>query len=277
MDHPEARARLMDLALEPARLRGIEQDEGPGSSELRAHLATCADCRAELEAWRATVAALDMAVSAAPMDGDAPARSLRELAASAGVVALPAGLRARTLAAAQGPTSSPVPSVAAPRRAMRPLAWLAIAAALVVFLGGAAAVVDRTQKLDQAQADTAALDTVTASIDRILQDPGHQVALLTTPAGAAAGSVSWSASEGTVVVLTGALQSPPPGHVYRCWIEQAGAQVAVGEMRFSGSIAYWAGSLDSWGVTFAPGGRFSVTLEPGGGGSSGTPVLVGTL
>jgi hypothetical protein len=160
---------------------------------------------------------------------------------------------------------------------MRPLAWLGIAAALIVLLAGAVVVVERTQQLDQARADTAALANVTASLDRILQDPGHQVVLLRTPAGTPAGSVSWSASEGTVVVLADALQRPPSGQVYRCWIEQNGAGVPVGEMRFSGSVAYWAGNLDSWSVTFAPGDRFWVSLEPIGGGSSGTQVLVGTL
>ncbi len=277
MDHAEARVRLMDLALEPARLRGLDGDMSPWASAFRAHLATCPDCRAELEAWRATVAGLDSAVSSAPMNTDFPATSLAELGASAGAAPLPAGLRARTLAAAQGRTNTAVPRLAASRRAMRPLAWLAIAAAIVVFLAGAAVVVDRTQQLDQARADTAALDTVAVSLNRILQDPGHQVALLKTPTGTAAGSVSWSASEGTVVVLAGSLQSPAQGNVYRCWIEQDGARVAVGEMSFSGSIAYWAGSLDSWGVSFKPGGRFWVSLEPTSGGSGGTQVLVGSL
>lgn len=277
MDHAEANARLMDLSLEPARLRALDRDASPGSSELRAHFATCADCRAELESWRATIAALDTAVSGEDMAGDVPARSLRELAASTGSVALPAGLRARTLAAAGARTSWPLAQVAAQRRWIQPSAWLAIAAALVVVVAGAVVVVDRTRQLDQARADTAALQTVTAGLDRILEDPSHRVAQLTTPAGTPAGSVSWSASEGTVVVITGALQNPPSGQVYRCWVEQNGTRVVVGEMRFSGSIAYWAGGLGSWGATFAPGGRFSVSLEPASGGSSGTPVLVGTL
>jgi hypothetical protein len=80
-----------------------------------------------------------------------------------------------------------------------------------------------------------------------------------------------------VVVLTTALQSPPAGQVYRCWIEQDGAGVAVGEMQFSGSTAYWAGSLGSWGNAVAPSGRFWVSLEPVAGGSRGTLVLTGTL
>jgi len=277
MNHAEARDQLLDLALEPARLRGLDVDTGAGSAELRAHLATCPACQVELGAWQRTFAALDLAVGADAEAGGAPPTSLGALAGSAGDVTLPAGLRARTLAAALGRTPSPVGRVRAPRGSVRWPAWLAWAAVLVVLLGGAAILVDRTGQLDRAQADAAALASVTADLDRILQDPGHQVALLTTPAGTPAGSVSWSASDGSVVVLTTALQNPPPGQVYRCWIEQNGARSAVGEMQFSGSTAYWAGRLGSWGDGLAPGGRFWVSLEPIGGGATGTPVLQGTL
>ena len=277
MDHAEARARLSELALEPARLRRFDRDGDSDAVELRGHLTGCPECRAELEAWRATVAALDTAVSTAPVDRGVPATSLRALFASNGAVALPDGLRARTMAATQERTGSPAPRVAASRRETRLPAWLAIAAALVVVLAGVAYIVDRTNQLDQAQANTAALQNVTASLDGILRDPSHQVALLKTSTGTPAGSVSWSTTTGTVVVLAGALQRPPSGQVYRCFIEGNGSRVAVGEMRFSGSLAYWAGALDSWGATPAAGSRFLVSLEPVGGGSSGTPVLSGTL
>ena len=277
MDHADARARLSDLALEPARLRRLERDDDSDVSELRGHLAGCPECRAELEAWRSTIAVLDAAVSTTPTDRDLPATSLRALAASDGDFALPPGLRARTLAATQKQTGSPALRVATSRREMRLPAWFAIAAALVVVVAGAALVVDRTSQLDQARANTTALQDVTASLDRVLQDPSHQVALLTTSGGAPAGSVSWSAATDTVVVLAGTLQSPPAGQVYRCFIEQNGSRTAVGEMWFSGSLAYWAGSLETWGATPAAGSRFLVSLEPIGGGSSGAPVLTGTL
>jgi hypothetical protein len=278
MDHADARARLSDLALEPARLRRFERDDDSDVSELRRHLAGCPECRAELETWRSTIAALDTAVSTTPIDRDLPATSLRALAASDGDVALPPGLRARTLAATQKQTSSPALRVATSRREMRLPAWFAIAAALVVVVAGATAlVVDRTSQLDRARANAAELQDVTVSLDRILQDPSHQVALLTTSGGTPAGSVSWSAATDTVVVLAGTLQSPPAGQVYRCFIEQNGSRTAVGYMWFSGSLAYWAGTLDTWGATPAAGSRFLVSLEPIGGGSSGTPVLSGTL
>ena len=277
MDHAEARVRLSDLALEPARLRRFERDDDPDVSELRRHLAGCPECRAELEAWRATIAALDTAVSTTPIDRGLPATSLRTLSASDGAVALPAGLRARTLAAVDEPISSPVPLVAMSRRRTRLPAWLALAAAIVVVVAGAALVVDRNGQLDQARANAAALQNVTVSLDRILQDPSHRVALLTTSGGAPAGSLSWSAATDTVVVLAATLQSPLAGQVYRCFIEQNGSRVAVGEMWFSGSLAYWAGTLDSWGAAPAAGSRFLVSLEPIGGGSDGTPVLSGNL
>lgn len=277
MDHADVRARLSDLALEPARLRRFERDDDSDVSELRGHLAGCPECRAELEAWRSTIAALDTAVSTTPLDRDLPATSLRALAALDGNVVVPPGLRARTLAATQKQTSSPALRVATSRREMRLPAWFAIAAALVVVVAGAALVVDRTSRLDQARANASALQDVTASLDRILQDPSHQVALLTTAGGAPAGSVSWSAATDTVVVLAGTLQSPSAGQVYRCFIEQNGSRTAVGEMWFSGSLAYWAGTLDTWSATPAAGSRFLVSLEPIGGGSSGPPVLSGTL
>ena len=276
MDHAEARERLLDLALEPARLRDVDQDPGPGAAELRAHLAACAACTADLAAWRATFAALDVAARADATDGEESARSFGDLALSAGSITPPAGLRERTLSVAREDAPVPPRRATAPRRLPRPAAWLAIAAALVLFVGGAAIAVDRGRQLDQARADSTALAGVTTTLDQILQDPGHRVATLKTPAGTAAGSLSWSPTDGTVAVLTTALQVPPAGQVYRCYIDQGGARVLVGEMQFTGSTAYWAGSMASWGYAPAPGDRFTVILEPVAGGG-GSPVLVAPL
>jgi anti-sigma factor RsiW len=278
MDHAEAREQLLDLALEPARLHALETAPSPEWAELRVHLATCPNCKAELAAWRGTYAALDLALSSDPAAGAVSATSLMALAASAGDVVPPAGLRARTLgAAADTRAPSPVGAFKAPRRLPRWPAFLAMAAALVVFIGGAAIVVDRTGQLDRAQAEVTSLAGVTATLDRVLQDPGHHVAVLRTPAGTPAGSVAWSSSGVSVVVLTTALQNPPPGQVYRCWVQQAGAGVVLGEMQFSGSTAYWAGSVRSWVDSLSSGDRFWVSLEPVGGGSRGTLALEGTL
>jgi hypothetical protein len=245
---------------------------------LRAHIQTCSDCKTELESWRSTVAALDTAVSPSSAEADDPARSLRELAASTGAATLPPGLRERTLAAA-GESASPLPirGISEARRARRLPVWLAAAAVLVLLVGGGAFTVDRTFQLNQANSELSALTSATSDLDRILADSGHKVAQLSTLDGTPAGSVSWSTAQDQVVVLTTALQAPPDGRVYRCRVVSNGSAVIVGEMSFSGSVAYWAGSISSWGANFTPGSQFTVSLEPTDWSSGGTRVLVGTL
>jgi hypothetical protein len=289
MDHAEVLDRLIEMAGQPGRLQGLDADTSPGSVELRGHLSTCSACRTELDAWRDAVGALDTAEREAPPSGNAPAGSLRALAESAGNVTLPPGLRDRTLAAiAESADATARARVAAPaaqapaaprpirRGVARPLALLATAAVLALALVGGYAIVDRTQKLNQAQAETTALKEVAAGLDLILQDPAHQVAVLSTAAGASAGTVSWSTARSEVVVLASGLAAPPAGQTYRCWIDRNGSRVAVGEMWLAGSIAYWVGGMDAWSATFEPGGRFSVSLEPAAGGP-GTVVLTANL
>ena len=157
MDHTEAREQLLDRTLEPARLRTLDADTSPESAELRAHLAACPACQAELAAWRGTLAAMDLAVGADAAAGGAPATSLGALARPGDDVAPPAGLRARTLAAAITPTPLPVGNLDLPRRPFRWPAWLAMAAVLVVLVVGGAVIVDRSGQLDRAKADAAAL------------------------------------------------------------------------------------------------------------------------
>jgi len=277
MDHAEARTLLSDLALEPARLRLLGRDPESMPPDLRAHIQTCHDCSTEIAAWQLTVAALDTAVSATSADEDDHAGSIRALAAAGGVIALPPGLRERTLAAARESTSPPIRSISGPRRARRLPALLAIAAAVVLLVGGGAVVVNGGLQHNQANSEISALASATTELDRILGDPGHKTAQLTTLDGKPAGSVSWSTAQDRVVVLTTALQAPASGQVYRCRVEKNGSAVVVGEMRFSGSVAYWAGSLSAWGANFAPGSQFTVNLEPSDWSSGGTRVLVGTL
>jgi hypothetical protein len=275
MDHIEARTRLMDLAVEPARLRLLGRDASPDTAELRAHLATCRECRAELEGWRSTIAAIETAVSTAPADDETPVGSFRELGASDAAVVLPPALRARTLASVQR-SASPIRSISAARRPSRLPVWLAVAAALVVVIASGFVAVDRTQQLDRQKAESSAMAAVTADLNLLLQDPGHRVAQLTTPDGKTAGTITWSVSKDSLVVMAQALASPPSGQVYRCRIVSDGTGEIVGEMKFSGSLAYWAGRLGYWGGSFTPGSVFTVSLEPIDGGS-GTQVLTATL
>jgi hypothetical protein len=160
-------------------------------------------------------------------------------------------------------------------RALARWAWLAAAAALIVALGAGGLAWVRTSELDRSRAETAALASVTATFDHVLATPTHWVTPLRTADGAPGGTLAWSADE--VVVVTSALAQPAPGEVYRCWVERDGTRTPVGSMSFSGSTAYWAGSMTGWGGAFAPGATFGVSLVPASGGGDSPPVLVGSL
>ncbi len=309
MDHAEARGQLADLALEPGRLRQLDRDSEAIAPELREHVERCAECREELAAWRRTLGSVEIAAAAGAPSGPLPARPFRSLVDSIDDATPSAELRARTLGAlrsGQAPAGLAIASApraerpstlvadqTAPRglgrgsgpggrrtsiRTIRLPAWLAVAAVLVVLVGGGAIVADRTGQLDQVRSQSAELGVVTATLDRILMDPAHHVLTLRAPqSGTPAGSLAWSAADNTVVILSSALVPPPAGQVYKCWIKQGGGGIVVGEMRFSGTTAYWAGTLDTWGQPVAPGNRFWVSLEPIVGGGTGTPVLEGTF
>lgn len=291
MDHAEARSDLADLVLEPARLRLLA---GPveaatmtaADAALLDHIATCPACASELVAWRRTLGLLDAAMAGA--DGR-PRSSLSGFAtAEAGSTAieLPPDLRERTLASVRSAgvarpwvatrsAAAPVGRVSGARR-MLP-AWLALAAVVAILVVGAGLLLDRGRQLESAQTQARELAAVVSRLDGILQEPGHQTSALTSSTGAAAGSVAFGPSSGDIVVVTHALDAPPAGFVYRCWIESGGSRTAIGEMIFSGSTAYWAGSLAGWGGGVAPGERLGVSLEPAAGGVDGQPVLVATF
>ena len=267
MDHAEAHELLADLALEPGRLRALDADESPETEALRAHVAACATCAAEVAAWRRTWTAFGEARAA-------------ETAADRELFRSPASVRAQvTTAITTIDPGEPVESqarVVAARRWSGPrgLTWLAAAAALVLALGAGSIAWVRTTELDHARAEAADLAAVAATMDRVLADPVHWVTPLTTADGAPGGTLVWSNSE--VVVVSAALPAPEPGQAYRCWVERNGARTPVGSMEFTAGTAYWAGSMAGWADLLVPGARFGVSLVrvPGG---DGTPVLIGSI
>jgi hypothetical protein len=286
MDHAEVRERLAEAVTEVDWQSRLEAAQG---RELREHLAACAACRAEAAAWTRTTEALRAA---------RPFAVERERADSP---ALPDDLRARTLALVRatgvqrdgigsgtrpqgtaGDVSTPPQAIGAPgvirRRAWRRLAVLAAAAAIVLFAGGAAGLQLMGQR-DRAEDEVADLTHLTATLDQVLQDPARQVVTLaSTTQGSAAGTVAWSGSSGDLVVLSDALAPAPAGEQYRCWIEHNGVRTNVGRMRFSASIAYWAGPLAGWGGPLAHGDRFGVSLTSAAASAGGgDPVRVGTV
>jgi len=277
MDHGTAHERIEDLLLEPARLAGLDSSRAPEDVALREHLAGCPACQADLEGW----AQLQSAVA------DSLPASIAEANAVVQPLELPPSLRARVLASVR-PASAESPlapiQMAGERRRWAGLAtprtaWLSLAAALVVLVVGAGVLIDQAGRLTNSQEEAQGLAQAMAAVDRVLAEPQHRVVALTTPAGGAGGSISWTRHD--LVVLTTALEAPKPGEVYRCWLNNDGTGWAIGKMYFAGSTAYWVGSLDEWAsFEIGPTTQFRVSLEPPGadpGTRSGPIVLEASL
>jgi hypothetical protein len=261
MDHGTAHERIEDLLLEPGRLAALPTSRAPEDAALRDHLAGCPACRADLDGWARMQAAVSDAL---PASIDAANIAVQP-------VELPPSLRARVLAsvrpAAAETSLAPVPMAGGSRRwaigSPPRAAWLGLAAALVVMIVGAGVLVRQAAELSTAQEEAQGLTQAVAAVDRILSEPGHRVVGLTTPQGAAGGSISWTRHD--LVVLSTALAAPKPGEIYRCWLNSDGQGWAVGRMYFAGDTAYWVGSLDEWAsFEIGPTTKFRVSLEPPG-------------
>jgi hypothetical protein len=287
MEHAEAHERLSDLALEPRRLAALAHDASAEAVALREHLARCDRCAADLASWQRTWTEIGLVSGRATADATAPAAS-GALGADV-LIEPPAGLRERVLGAAagtpaSGSTAGSEPAGAAdpaarphgrdPRRSRLTRAWLVAAAAVIVALLASASSYLGTAELDRLRGDNAGLAAAAATLDRVFAAERFWTVTLRTADGSPGGTLAWSAQE--VVVVTSRLPAPGAGQSYRCWLERDGARTGMGEMAFSGSTGYWAGSLESYGQpVLRPGGRFGVSLVPAAG--VGTPVLVGEL
>ncbi len=266
MDHAAAHERIEDLLLEPARLAALETSNAPEDAALREHLAGCAACSADLDAWRRLQVAVEGAI---PHDADAQAQ-----AQAVGPLELPPSLRARVLAAA-GDTDrreanrpaqpvameGPTVSITRARRGYRLGPWVGLAAGFIVLAGAGVIAVDQVGQRAAAEAEAAELREAIAVVDRMLATDHKVVELRASDGGAPAGTISWSRHDW--VVLTKALAAPAAGQEYLCWLETDGRNVPIGHMEFAGSTAYWVASLDEWQTwEIGPTTRFVVTLEP---------------
>lgn len=267
MDHAAAHERIEDLLLDPRRLAALDASAAPDDVALREHVAGCAVCRADLEAWRD----LEAAVSASLP------RSAAEAAVATEPIELPPSLRSSVLAAARAEPKAPRSIDAAPARRSRRLApLLAMAAALIVVVGSAFVVVDQAGRRAAAEAESVALASALAAVDRVLAEP-HKVVQLQAPDGTSAGSIFWSRHDW--VVLTKALPRPPAGSTYLCWLVEGDEAQLIGDMEFAGDTAFWAASVDRWATwEINATTRFVVTLQPEGSTRlSGPPVLEAAL
>jgi hypothetical protein len=274
MDHAAAHGRIEDLLLEPARLAGLATSTDAADIELRNHVGGCATCRADLEGWQELQHRLAVAL---PGSAEAAAAAVEPIEA-------PPSLRATVISAvradqrehspAQVPTAVTLDALAE-RRPRRPIGtWLGLAAAIIVAVGSVTITIDQVAQRAVAEARAAGLSNAIAAVDRVLVAPEHWVVGLKDSTGAAGGSIAWSSRD--LVVLTTALEAPPAGQRYACWLLEgdAGASL-VGTMYFAGRTAYWVGSLDEW-ATFriGPNTRFAVTLPPPGTSTFSGPIYL---
>ena len=253
MDHAAAHERIEDLLLEPARLAALPGSTAPADVALREHVAGCRACRSDLEAWERLGRHLADALPRSPV------------AASAAVepVELPPSLRARVIGEIRATERAHGPIALVRARSRRAVAtWVGLAASLIVLTGAGVITVDQVARRTAAESDAAALGSVVAAVDRMLA-VDHKVVQLETTTGRPAGTISWSRHDW--VVLTTALDEPPAGQEYLCWLEADGRSVPVGYMEFAGGTAYWVATLDEWQTwEIGPTTRFIVTLEPAG-------------
>jgi hypothetical protein len=281
LGHAEAHERLADLALEPGAL---DRMGARATDPLSAHVATCDACAAEVRAWQRTEARVWTARGSGPEQVD-----LGELAGDDPITA-PPGVRdavlgaVRALSAAEAApgqhtaTSARMPSPLQAARGRLPdvRRLLPLVAVLGIVAVGAGLLIEQSNRLDRATQETAALAAAATTLDRVLRDPDHRVVDLRGADGTVRGTLSWSSHD--LVVLTTALEPPPPDRVYRCWIERDGVRSPVGRLRFAGETAFWNGSLDDWAtISLDAGGTFGVSLEPVTAPAGNPAVLAGTL
>jgi anti-sigma-K factor RskA len=227
-------------ALDPAERMLFEQ-----------HLATCPDCRAEVDSLREAAATLPETSLVEPPPG------LRErlLADIATVRPLPPVVEPTPLPSQAAAADANVTSLESRRRRFRPAL---VAAAAVVALIGAGVVASQPWNNDSSNQQT----QLTAA-DRVLKDPDAQHVLKEFPDGATA-TVVRSEAEGKAVLMTNKMPSAPDGKVYELWLQKDGVMVPAGLMpdKADQTVLLSGDANDATAV--------GITVEPAGGSDKPT-------
>jgi anti-sigma-K factor RskA len=252
-----------DRLREAAGLYALGALAGDERDAFEAHLATCAECAAEVRALGSVIAALPYAVPQ---------------------VDPPAALRSRVLAAAGAPPASSRVVTQMPARARARFAsagWLAAAALLIVTVALGAYAVSLRQRVGglegQLRAAMNRLDLTEqrlAEAARAAERAQLRMAVLTSPdlkqvsltgqppAPRAAGRAFWSRSNG-LLFAANELPPLPAGRTYQLWFLTPGAPVSAGLIkpdengRITAAFDTPPGTPDPTGL--------AVSIEPEGG------------
>lgn len=210
---------------------------------FEAHLATCAECQAELASFADVVDALADDGEAAAVPAGLASRIAAELAVTAQDAA-PAVVPDAVIASPDAPLAEVVPIR---RRSMARV--LGVAAASVAVLAIAASVVVGLNQPTDSERIRAASDVVELDL------------------GVADVSVFVSASEGGVAV-EGDMPAPADGKEYQLWVVPADGSAPIPGPTMSGgeTDASWLTSLDGAAA-------IAVSIEPEGGSTTPTEVV----
>jgi len=206
---------------------------------MRAHLETCAQCRAELDS-------LAPALQALPFAAPEPDVALSDDLWSRIEQGI---LHAPPTAAPSRPRPAPVPRQAPPTR-LAPRQWLMVAALMVLSLVGGTVLGQLLPRFGEEDVQ------------------GQQIAIqFTDPSITATGELRYLPEEQVFVLNVTGMPEPPAGHVYQAWLIDEGGPVPAGVMDAdSGELASAANrsAYQTFAITVEPGplGNPAPTTEP---------------
>jgi hypothetical protein len=244
--------------------------------QVRAHLATCDQAHASLEAMAPVVPGLLETVESIDPPEALRASVLAAIAATPQLEAAPVAVAPVTVA--PSPSASPAPISLDAERARRRPAWerwvrpaLAAAAAVLIVVLGATVVVQQKQASDNT-ARSQALQTALVAIAQ----PGAQFARL-QGSGSAAGATGIAAfppNETGTIVMKG-LAPLASDRTYQAWLIATGAPVSAGLISVgSDGLAIEQGIAPLSGAQVV-----ALTVENAGGAAAPTsdPIVVGQM
>ena len=282
MEHADVREALEVAAVEPGGLARLAAGDTTEAAVIAGHLAGCADCMDELTRLRRA----DMLLRPALASSAPPELRARTLAYVRSVgrdrrpvaEALPVSAPTRPAApapAAPGPEPIRSPMPAWTQRSRR-AAWpAAVAAALVIGLGGGFLAAGSGAPPNPSDA-AVALTEVSRASSTLLAAPDAARIVLADSTGAVRGSLIVAPTSRRMVAVAVDLPDPGAGREYRCWVEVAGNRTALGTMWLTGDVAWWTGPA-ALPPNLGPGARFGVSLVTIGSGVPGDAVLTGSL